>query len=239
MSGTYSSELDARFNAVRAEWLAIAQQAAPDSHAFERVRHEADALISAGLWTSGPADLLSVLGRQRDELAHSRLIAWLLVPTNRHGLGRRFLVAFLDHLWPGEALMARGPVSVETEVVGAGLDATDRTREARADIILRGGGLTVLIENKLDAGEQPDQCERLYWGWANEPGETRWVFLTPTGREPTTTVSDTAKSAWRTMSYRNVRDVAANVLSDAIDSDALGLATARQYLETLTRAVVL
>ena len=39
--------------------------------------------------------------------------------------------------------------------------------EARADIVVQGDGLIVVIENKLDAGEQPEQCERLYWSWAD------------------------------------------------------------------------
>ncbi len=138
--------------------------------------------------------MLSVLGRQRDELIHSRLIGWLLVPTNRHGLGRRFLTAFLDHLWPDEALLRSGPVFADLEVTGSGPDETGRLREARADVVLRAETLTVVIENKLDAGEQPDQCERLYWAWASESGETRWVFLTPTGRAPVTATSDTASS---------------------------------------------
>jgi hypothetical protein len=134
--------------------------------------------------------------------------------------------------------MSTGPIVVETEVTGAGIDETDRTREARADIILRGGGLTVLIENKLDAGEQPDQCERQYWAWVNEPGEARWVFLTPHGRPPVTATSAQAKAAWRALGYANVRDALAYSLDDRAARTSAGRDTARQYLETLNRAVV-
>lgn len=227
-----------RFEGIRAEWRAITQLPPPDLERFSQVKREADALVDAGFWTSGPSDMLSVLGRQRDELMHSRLIGWLLVPTNRHGLGRAFLTGFLDHLWPGEALLRSGPVFVETEERGSAFDELGRQREARADIVLRGEGLTVLIENKLDAGEQPDQCERLFWAWAAEPGETRWVFLTPTGRDPVTANSMVAKAAWRTMSYRDLRDMAAATFGVPEPGASLGRATAQQYLETLSRAVV-
>jgi hypothetical protein len=180
--------------------------------------------------------MLSVLGRQRDELAHSRLMGWLLVPTNRHGLGRRFLTGFLDHLWPGDDLLRSGPVFVETEVSASALDEAGGARAARADIVLRGDGLTVLIENKLDAGEGLDQCERLYWAWASEPGDTRWVFLTPSGRPPITAVSEAARSAWRTMSYGDLRAALASAIADGSGSEATGRSTAQQYLASLAGA---
>ena len=105
-----------RFDQVRDEWLAITRLPPPDPQRFRRTKAEAEELIAAGLWASGPADMLSVLGRQRDELMHGRMISWLLVPTHRHGLGRAFLSRFLDGLWPGEILMHTGAVVAETEV---------------------------------------------------------------------------------------------------------------------------
>jgi hypothetical protein len=232
--------LDAsRFEAVRAEWLAITEVAPLSLERFLVVKGEADALVAAGRWTSGPHDMLSILGRQRDELMHSRLIAWLLVPTNQHGLGRAVLHGFLDRLWPGEALLRSGPVFVETEVSNSAPDDLGARSEARADIILRGEGLTVVVENKLDAGEQPEQCERLYWTWANEPMDTRWVFLTPTGRAPMTARSDAARAAWRTMSYAELRDIVRGAIQAANASATTGRLPAIQYLETLSRGVAL
>jgi PD-(D/E)XK nuclease superfamily len=167
---------------------------------------------------------------------HSRMIGWLLVPTNRHGFGRRFLSAFLDHLWPDEALLRSGSVFVDLEMTGAGPDDTGQPREARADVVLRGETLTVVLENKLDAGEGADQCERLYWAWASESGDTRWVFLTPTGRSPVTTTSDAAKAAWRSMSYDDLRGIISKAVSDGQGDASIGRATATQYLWTLTGA---
>lgn len=226
-----------RFERVRSDWLAITQPLPLSQERFREVKAQATALVDAGKWTSGPSDMLSVLGRQRDELIHSRLLAWLLVPTNRHGLGRAFLSGLLDHVWPGDELMRTGPVLVETEVYGAGTDPDGRLREAWADIVVRGEDLTVVIENKLDAGEQPDQCERLYWGWAGDPGDIRWLFLTPTGRRPVTAFSETAVSAWQSIGYQEVQRVLELVVEGAGPSESIGRRTAVQYLATLTEAV--
>lgn len=55
-------------------------------------------LIAAGLWQSGPSDFLGILQRERDEIAHNRMLAWLLDPTGRHGLGDSLLRQLLDAL---------------------------------------------------------------------------------------------------------------------------------------------
>ncbi len=226
-----------RFEAVRAEWLALTRVSPAELAHFVEVKRQADGLVDAGLWTSGPRDMLSVLGRQRDELTHSRIIGWLLVPTNQHGLGREFLNRFVESLWPGERLLLSGPVFVETEVTRSGPDDSNVLREARADIVIRGEDATVVIENKLDAGEQPGQCERLYWAWADRPGDTRWVFLSPSGRAPLTAVSAVSKSAWQTMSYAHLRGILAEAAEAATPMPTIGRSTAVQYLATLARAV--
>lgn len=237
MPDVFAATDQERFDRVRQEWLALTQRPLIDLERFADVKRQADVLADAGHWDSGPSDMLSILGRQRDELMHSRLIGWLLVPTHRHGLGRTVLAGFLDALWPGEALMRSGPVVADLEVPAVGLDSTGHLREARADIVLHGDGLTVVIENKVDAGEQVEQCERLYWAFAGDPGDTRWLFLTPSGRAPRTTTSPEADQAWRTMSYREFRAIVAAAIETSSPSSAIGRTTAMQYLETLTRSM--
>lgn len=226
-----------RFDQVRAEWLGLTTLSPATQNRFEAVKGEAEALGRAGLWTSGPQDMLRVIHRHRDEIIHSRLIAWLLTPTNRHALGRAFLKGFADHFWPEEQLFRSGPVVVETEVPGSGLDESGRLREARADIVIRGETITVVIENKVGAGEQPAQCERLYWAWANEPGETRWVFLSPTGRPPTTAPLEPARSAWLTIGYGDLRRIFQLAVDRAASVSSTGRATATQYLATLVEGI--
>ncbi|MEA2677610.1 MAG: hypothetical protein QOJ81_1751 [Chloroflexota bacterium] len=231
--------LQERFGGVHAEWLAISRPASPDVVHFARVKQNADAIINAGRWVSGPPDMMSVLGRQRDELAHSRMIAWLLTPTGRHGLGRSLLRTMLDHVWPGEGLLQSDLVAVETESTRSAADEVAELREARADIVVIGQEATIVIENKVDAGEGFEQCERLYWSWADRPTETRWLFLSPNGRQPVTLTSTQAKTAWRSLSYGDLGRLLTKALAEARDgADPMGRSTAHQYLASIARVAV-
>jgi hypothetical protein len=230
-----SDQMEARFALLATEWRSTAGLRAPRETRFAAMKAEALQMQSAGHWVSGPGDLLTILGRQRDELFHSRVLAWLLNPTGRHGLGDRFLRAFLDAGWPGESFADGGSVQIDLERTGSGVSAdTGESLEARADLVIRLETVVFVIENKLDAGEQEKQCERLYWSWAGEPTDVRWLFLTPNGRPPVTATSDQARAAWRTLSYIKVRRALMSVL-DASTGSALetGRASARQYLATL------
>ncbi len=232
----HGDSLEARFHDVSAAWRAITNPSGePDEPRFRTVKREELSIADAGNWMSGPADLLTILGRQRDELFHSRLLAWLLTPTGRHGLGRRFLRALFAEIWPNEPVAEFGAVAVELETTQSGVSgATGDILEARADVVLRTDLVVVVIENKVDAGEQPAQCERLYWAWAQEPVETRWVFLSATGRAPGSVESAEARAAWRPAKYAQVRHALELALGETEDGHAdAGRAAARQYLATL------
>ena len=47
---------------------------------FEAMLDEQRRLMSAGQWVSGPVDLLSIIGRPRQEVYHSAILRWLLDP---------------------------------------------------------------------------------------------------------------------------------------------------------------
>jgi len=234
-----TAQLEERYQALALEWQHTQPPSGPrpipDEAAFLAARAEVDAIRAAGHWVSGPGDLLSILGRQRDELFHSRLIGWLLRPNGRHGLGNRFARAFFAEIWPGEEIDTGGGIAVELERTRSGRsDATGRTVEARADLVVSLESLVIVIENKLDAGEGHDQCERLYWPWSRDAVETRWVFLTPSGREQVTATSEVARAAWTSAGYGQVMRALETALSTAPDlGDAPGRSSARQYLATL------
>ena len=233
-----SIRYEERFAELATEWRGLSVATAiPAEDRFRAMSSEARAIRAAGGWVTGPADLLTILGRHRDELFHSRLLAWLLRPSGRHGLGHGLLRALLDTVWPGERLADEAtPVVVELERTRSGTsEATEDALEARADIVVYLDDLVVVIENKLDAGEQPGQCERLYWAWANEATEVRWLFLTPTGRAPATATSTEAMAAWRTASYPQVREALGAAIAGTSErpSDG-GRASALQYLATLS-----
>ena len=73
-----------------------------------------------------------------------------------------------------------------------------------ADIVVRGDDFTLVIENKVDADESPEQCEDLYLNFRDEPGAL-FLFLTPDGRAPTTASTQRARTAFKAISWPQVR----------------------------------
>ena len=72
-----------------------------------------------------------------------------------------------------------------------------------ADLVVRGEDFTLIIENQVDADEQPDQCDDLYENFKKESA-LLFLFLTPDGRAPRTTTTPCAQRAFRTVSWPEV-----------------------------------
>ena len=199
-------------------------------------------------WFHGRPDFLGVLGRGRRELYHSQMLCWMLDPGTPSGLGVDFLRAFLREINAGVDDLDDGTLfrtEVDTEVAGP---------EARTDILIRGEGFTVAIEVKVDAGEGHDQCGRIYRDYKTAPG-VRFVFLTPTGREPEKSdypdkdQAEKVANAFRAMGFPRVRDLLWKTLLDdprqparlerlathPRDPWSAGVATCLSYLATLER----
>ena len=198
---------------------------------IEAMLAEQSSLELAGRWVSGPADLMTVLGRERDELSHSDVLAWLLTPFRPHGFGDALIRRLSSIVWPDEPL-PQGPVTVERE-------RQDAIGGTRADLLVWIGSALVVIENKVFAVEGREQCERLYRSWVGAAPDVRFVLLSRTGAPPVTASSDEAAQAWRSLSYRRLAELADELDSHRPPSDPLAAATVRQYLETLRRYVVL
>lgn len=89
--------------------------------------------------------------------------------------------------------------------LGLPLDGAERAtvaqeetcKDTRADMVLRTPGTTFILEAKVFAREQPEQCERLARGWADEAPTV--VYLTRDGRTPTTALE--AATVWQTMTW--------------------------------------
>ncbi len=181
----------------------LADQIRQWSAALDVMQAEQRALIAAGRWLTGPADVLGVIGWDRWELAHSAAVAWLLDPRMRHGLGSRLLGKLLMRCFADDPLPDLGTAWCETEVPRGG---------SRIDILAHADGLTLVIENKVDALENSDQCETYFDYFHDDPG-ARFIFLTPTGDAPTTARSEAANAAWRALSYRDLLDDLKSVLA--------------------------
>lgn len=166
-------------------------------------------------WRSGGRTLMAALGLQFNEVSLCRGLAWLLDPDGGHHMGRQplnVLLSNLDVLVPDDA-----PVEIRVE---------EGRADTRADVVLRVGGQTVVIEAKVFAGEQPRQADRLYERWAGE--KPTLVFLTPTGHAPYT--AKLSEAQWVARTWREV----AGLMRAAVQSAGLDpSAGAREFIETI------
>ncbi|MCK6590176.1 MAG: PD-(D/E)XK nuclease family protein [Polyangiaceae bacterium] len=227
--------LEFAFTDLETEWKAILAREASASatllpkweDSLRTMQVEEEALRRAGSWTRGAEDMLSVIGEARRELAHSALLAWLLDPESRHCIGTRFLKRLLRGTFPNGTFEDLHRVRVNREVVQA---------DVRADIVIFGRGFTVVIENKVDADEGPMQCDRLYQGFASDPG-VLFAFLTPDGRTPRSAGVE-AQAAFKTISYRQIIAWLRAAIEEGASKETAGsqgYKTATNYLVTLEK----
>ena len=135
-------------------------------------------------------DMFEALGLSTKENYHSRFIAYLLNPKERHDQGAVFLLPFIELIrsrLTSENIIRPltesdwKAVTVRTEVYA--------NQFGRIDLVIElPGKATIAIENKVYATERDDQLSD-YWGWLrqrcnNNQKKPVLVFLTPEGRKP-------------------------------------------------------
>lgn len=193
------------FEAMRDEWRALHHEhdPIPDwEEQFAVMCAEEEGLRARGLWRTGGRTLLHEMGLHRSEVHLCRGLAWLLTPDGWHGLGEGFLSGLLSAL------------AIPTDGAARALVVTEESRAAtRADIVVRLPQRTLLIEAKVFALEQPRQCDRLAHEWADEAPHL--MFLTRRGVRPSTAVE--SRDAWKTMTWRQVAQIAKDVAAANCD----------------------
>ncbi len=162
-------------------------------------------LVSDGRWVTGPADFLNIIGLARHENTHSRMLEWLLTPTGRHGLGCGLVRRIVAHC---TGAPVRAPVPVRRVVF------SQWRNDREADLVVWGHNFTLVIESKVDASEQPSQCEDLYENFKNESGPL-FLFLTPEGRRPLTATTPVERCSFRTLSWPELRAMLEAALSES------------------------
>lgn len=189
------------------------------------MRRQHDRLVSDGVWLTGPAGFLDIVGLGRHENTHSRMLEWLLTPTARHGLGCGFVERLVEHC-------TRQPVPTPLAVRKVVFSEWRNDREA--DLVVWGRNFTLVIENKVDASEQPRQCDDLYENFKNEVAPL-FLFLTPTGRKPHTATTPRSQRAFKTLSWPEVRAMLEATLNESAPATARADAAdvVRNYLRTL------
>jgi len=214
------------------EWGLIASRKSIDVDTWERalgmVEAEERRLRSEGKWARGRDDFMGVLGIHRAEIRHSRILAWLLDPCGRHGLGTQLLRALLakttnpggDSDGGGAGLLEEATSQCEVPIEGG-----------RLDIVVEAPGLYLVIENKIDALESKRQCEH-YFRTVSQP-ERRFLLLAPE-RRVLRTESQDVHDAFGICTYAELAVFLEEALGRGL-AEASGRAVALDYLKTLRR----
>ena len=138
-----------------------------------------------------PLSLPRAFGVARDEVSHSRALAEVLDP-RRHRGARAVLASLLGEVAASPSLDPATARVFAAAAGGAWERAAVRRERLLIDVVVElsgsKGALVLGIENKIDAGEQPEQLARYQasLGRAYPGRAAAMVFLTPTGRSPST-----------------------------------------------------
>lgn len=148
----------------------------------------------------GRFNIFDALGVVRQEIRHSNFLAWLLDPSESHGLGQLFLRSVLMDLLRNASHEQRpmSPVELDGSDLG-GVEVRREWRNIDLLIIADDPKIVVAIENKIDSGEHSDQLTRYRETIERGFPEHRpmYVFLTREGDEP-------SEEAWVSYSYADL-----------------------------------
>ena len=155
--------------------------------------------------------LLGIMGYGHLEVAHTRMLAWLLDPNGNHGFGQTLSEALLKYIW---FKRNRGFYDVWIEYVDSEKRFSAVVGVAkRADVWMegvwrkgpqRGKKFLVVIEAKINASEGEEQLrhyDRILQYYKHDHRIFR-VFLTTDGR-----LAQTSHEDWINISFRDVCSV--------------------------------
>lgn len=211
------SAMEATFSEMENEWRSDrththAPGCALWEEQFDNLQREKWRLVEEGLWIHGRSDLLGVLGLERDELTHSRMIAWLLDPCARHGLGIRVLGGILELFQrPSDASLEQVRITREVSLL-----------DSRLDIVVKAPRFHLVIENKIDAQEGAEQCAT----YSKHLPDALCILLSPDGRQSNT------ESTFRPLRYAQLAAILRRALSETTNAES-GRRVAEDYLLTL------
>lgn len=147
-------------------------------------------------------NIFEAVGMVRQEICHSKFLAFLLNPNATHRLGDIFLKTFLKRLLIDADNATVSPIDIDIAI----LTDTEVRREWRnIDILLVSptSQLVCAIENKVDSGEHSNQLQRYRNIVLKEFPDYRhiFVFLTLEGISP---YGEADQQHWCTHSYSKV-----------------------------------
>jgi hypothetical protein len=151
-----------------------------------------------------PFNVFEVLGAVQQEVRHSNFLAWLLNPSQNHGLGDYFLKRFL---WKSTGVARDLGIQTLTPLEVDALDLTTivaRREWMNIDVMLisQHERFVCAIENKIFSSEHSNQLERYEQACLHEYPDYRLhlIYLNPSGTEP-------SSGQWVPIGYDVVRDL--------------------------------
>lgn len=126
-------------------------------------------------------NIFSVLAMERAEVKHSKILADLLNPNGSHKHGHLFLQSFLQKYMKGKIddfsdFCKKANVSTEQSHI---VD----NQQGYIDIVVETKDIAIVIENKIDALDQPKQLQRYMSSKASDLSNVFVIYLTLNGKE--------------------------------------------------------
>lgn len=201
-----------------------------DEQALQDFLLDLDCLNDLSKWVSR-FNVFDVLKVTRAEIRHSNMLAWLLDPSENHGLGGKFLEGVLRYI-----VRASDDSLPVFSVLTMDLNEFSILREWRnIDILAVSSAqrFVLCIENKIDSGEHGNQLmnyaraiDEVYPGY-----DKRFVFLSPSAIEPT------ASDRWIPMGYSEILSILESIVPRASLGDGARLLI-ENYQEIIRRDIV-
>lgn len=174
-----------------------------------------------------------VAGLERKELPNASVLTWLLDPSGSHGLGCKPLKALLSLLIDCGADTFPQDFQAWCEIAKEVLPTGNQ--QNRIDIEIDADTFYLLIEVKINAGEQQDQLQRYQHEAISRAGNRPWaiLFLTPQGRPPLSGDCDLTEHLLYFSWHRLASHLACALRADL----RVGIASAIQVRQMACRAV--
>jgi len=176
------------------------------------------------------------LSAVRQEVRHSDFLAWLLDPSESHGLGAYPLRRLLKDVASRSPTETSGVTVFEADTWD--LDGCEIRREwNHIDILIldRANSFVCVIENKVESSEHSRQLQRYRKRVAADyPDLDRrlFLYLTPAGDPP-------SDDAYRSVSYARIADLVAGVMERRATQMSPEVASVlRQYERMIRRYIV-
>ncbi len=177
---------------------------------------------------SKKVNIFKILKLDNHEIRHSNFLAWLLNPSESHGLGDSFLNSFLNNAL-NLTIFATSDVIVETEY------CTNENR--RIDILIHSlkSNFVCVIENKYGSGEHDAQCQHyksfiennsLFKNYAIK----QYIFLDI--YKPIEYQMNNSLCGYKYITYEDIYKILKNLV-EKLDANSIVSQIVKQYIDIL------